>query len=1335
MKKNAGFKATAVLLSFLLVLQISPITAWADELNSSASETVSSQLSSGEAEGGSASDFQEPGVSSEIPGTASSRENSSTEGTTSSETVSEQESGPSSDTEASSQEASGSQAEDSEPEEGNTPESLEEIAASALVTNGNENPINEPDLASQYGYELPPAEEKETYEILGEDTSLREESVKYFRLKDGGYLAAGYPVPVHYEDKETGEFLEINNDLEKTAIDGETYYTNADNPFEVSLPENLSVGQPIIVSQDENSIGLTYLPNEDGHVEAAADSGILAAPSQKPAASALAEGNIQITNRVGAVKTTVRPLARAVTAEQKIEESNETMQKAEKVESKALYETEPNISFEYRLVGNYLKENIIIKEKCALEPFRFALNTNGMTAELQEDRSVLISSGTEEEPSFLMNAPFMYDAAGARTSEVEVTLTETENGYLYTMTPSGEWLDDPQRVYPVTIDPHIEKITSYANVKDTTVSFKTRDATVGASSLESSAEIAYLKVGRQYNGNELGAAVYLAVPSNIPKSARIVQAKMAVGSYRGGLSSCPSDTQINAYRITSDWNVGNINENKVLYTDSSPKTPSYDSAALDYFIYNDSAASSEGTWKEIDITRVVQEWVNGTPNYGILLRGVNLPSSGDRLARFYDSDNGVENSDPQYAFWYRDTRGLEDYWSYHSHSVGIAGNGYLNDFNGNLVFLHDNASTVSDLMPATVSHVYNSSASNEASRFGNGWRLNVMQTLEAVKSGSGVNPAQYPYVYTDGDGTKHYFYKDTSDGNKIKDEDGMGMEYSAYPNPTYDLKHQITLKDKTKLIFGTDSYLRRIIDTNGNTIQFQYGPRSDGNFLGYITDAVGNRIIMTYTSDYSKLTKITDESTGRVTSFQYDSAGNLTSITHSDGGQAAYTYYGKLLNSVTDPAGYGMRYYYLGNTFRVYKIQERYNSTVSQSMELDFSKANQTTFTTHGMDGNYDTEGDNQVITYQFDNFGHPVAVQDQDGNANKYQYDTDDEKEPHKLMKASSMQKPVLNLLKNPDMGGTWGVANDSSGTYTATRKTDTGHLGKNCYQITKNSINGTTDIYQIVMLAKGTYTYSAYLKTVDVVATDGENNGAGIWVYQKDSAGTHYIKGDTNRSLTGTTDTDFDDGWVRLTQTFTVDENKAQVEIYAGMSNASGTLYVDSAQLETGEVANKLNLIKNSGFQSTTNGKLDHWSFSETPSGSGVGSPPSHTQAALINPTISGRPKLFQAINVQGKEGDVYSLSGWASTTGAKPGGEFRIGAAFIFDGAEPKWFTAPFNESVTGWQFANGIGVADDGDPTTTRTYSAIHLYVFYKDQLNPVYIDNLQLVKRQRPQLCI
>lgn len=123
--------------------------------------------------------------------------------------------------------------------------------------------------------------------------------------------------------------------------------------------------------------------------------------------------------------------------------------------------------------------------------------------------------------------------------------------------------------------------------------------------------------------------------------------------------------------------------------------------------------------------------------------------------------------------------------------------------------------------------------------------------------------------------------------------------------------------------------------------------------------------------------------------------------------------------------------------------------------------------------------------------------------------------------------------------------------------------------------------------------------------------------------------------RSLTGTTDSEFDNGWVRLTLTFTVAENNTKAEVFAGIANTTGTVWIDSIQLETGEVANKLNLIKNSGFQSTTNGKLDHWSFSETPVSSGVGSPPSYTQAALINPTISGRPKFSQAINVQGKEG----------------------------------------------------------------------------------------------------
>ena len=37
-------------------------------------------------------------------------------------------------------------------------------------------------------------------QILFEEESLREESVKHFRLNDGTYIAVDYGTPVHYED-------------------------------------------------------------------------------------------------------------------------------------------------------------------------------------------------------------------------------------------------------------------------------------------------------------------------------------------------------------------------------------------------------------------------------------------------------------------------------------------------------------------------------------------------------------------------------------------------------------------------------------------------------------------------------------------------------------------------------------------------------------------------------------------------------------------------------------------------------------------------------------------------------------------------------------------------------------------------------------------------------------------------------------------------------------------------------------------------------------------------------------------------------------------------------
>ncbi len=64
------------------------------------------------------------------------------------------------------------------------------------------------------------------------------------------------------------------------------------------------------------------------------------------------------------------------------------------------------------------------------------------------------------------------------------------------------------------------------------------------------------------------------------------------------------------------------------------------------------------------------------------------------------------------------------------------------------------------------------------------------------------------------------------------------------------------------------------------------------------------------------------------------------------------------------------------------------------------------------------------------------------------------------------------------------------------------------------------------MLTLSKGTYTLSAYVKARNMSVLLTAETGAGIWVAQKKFRGDY--KMDMDRSLTGTTDSDFDDGWV---------------------------------------------------------------------------------------------------------------------------------------------------------------------------------------------------------------
>lgn len=102
--------------------------------------------------------------------------------------------------------------------------------------------------------------------------------------------------------------------------------------------------------------------------------------------------------------------------------------------------------------------------------------------------------------------------------------------------------------------------------------------------------------------------------------------------------------------------------------------------------------------------------------------------------------------------------GLESWWEYESMGAGQVGTAHVDLFNGNMVFEHADVAMSGSRMPVSVSHYYNSclATSNEHG-CGMGWRMSVNQSLHKTSLKNVNWIATNYYVWTDGDGTEHYF--------------------------------------------------------------------------------------------------------------------------------------------------------------------------------------------------------------------------------------------------------------------------------------------------------------------------------------------------------------------------------------------------------------------------------------------------------------------------------------------------------------------------------------------------------------------------------------------------
>ena len=581
--------------------------------------------------------------------------------------------------------------------------------------------------------------------VLYELTEKRSESTKYFKMSDGSVKACTYPVPVHFADSVDGTMREIDNRLEKvTGQNGKTYYRNKENSVSVTLPEDIS----------------------DGSIEYSDDKGFVSFKLRDSLVSKLKKRFMGVSSG-------------GPTAVQNI------------ISAASYRSVGGDTDIEYEVSGSTLKETIVLNSFTG-RSFSFDLDTDAAWVIKSADGSIGFY-GADGNCLYTMAAPYMVDDGGEYSAAVDVTLLRLGGGkYIVTYTPDREWLADPAREYPVRLDPTITKFTQPSDIADTYV-YSIQEG-------EPRGSVDIINVGKQVKSSGtsffMRSLIKFNLPSDIKETDCIVDARINFvhnpGSYY--YNKTTNGLQVDLHELTAPFN-----ESTTVWN----TRPDFYDTAIDYAFVNKSntLVDTELSYDSFNITKLACKWQSGAPNNGVLLKmhdeNANLSSSSQV---FYISSNSTYFRDVGQILevTYRNTVGLEDYWSYTDQSLGGSGSGYVNNSNGNLVYTHTTAANNTANTAFTVTHIYNTALNdmseeydpnlnnNNDCHYGRGWRLNLRQTLKPVDNGTSVK-----FIYTDGDGTEHYIVQ-TSDGKRV-DEDGLGLtveDVTGVPYRNYKLETQ-----------------------------------------------------------------------------------------------------------------------------------------------------------------------------------------------------------------------------------------------------------------------------------------------------------------------------------------------------------------------------------------------------------------------------------------------------------------------------------------------------------------------------------------------------------------
>ena len=1008
-----------------------------------------------------------------------------------------------------------------------------------------------------------------------------------------------------------------------------------------------------------------------------------------------------------------------------------------RLRTQVLYENVfPGVDLQYELYSYDVKESIIVKEPLSGYTFAFRLGLLNLTPVLQEDGSILLLDANEN-LRYCIPAPYMTDADGAYSEAVAYQLSQQEDGtWVLTVTADDAWIESPERAFPVCIDPTLVDETTSKNFV----------GTVCTEENDSVSATTNLACGYHPDHGRMEIYYKLTDLPKVPAGHTLVRAQ--AGFYQNDFRSGNSTSGSMVLYMSEITQSATLNSS-LTWANRPAHGPTLDYVNSSYSTVNDILL-----W---DVTPAAKKWYDGGSNYGLVMTSNADSNSKNRTWFSY-------NSKVYFVASYRSTNGIEDYYTYQTMGVGNAGTAYIGDFSGQLTLCKNLVSYASTVNPVSLDLVYNSSY---AMRYGEenydagswlglgmhvgaGVNLSVMQRVEKIElqNDSNANNKSTYMKYTDGDGTIHYFAKDSSkDANYYYDEDGMGLKINEYRTGCYMISD-----DKDNEMYFVNGHLTLINDANGNEIQIHY-THSDGTSAsnGY-PNASGDRI-----------SKIVQKNTGgsaiTVATFAYNSSNWLSSITDAAGNVYNFTYSSGKLTKIsrgsTVLAQYGaastrMSYAYdaeakygVAFTYSAGKISSYYEITSASTaakpgaiVEVGHLENGQTLYRDYGSDR---SRSDNDILTYYtFDYAGR---------SANAYTTDTSNriwgasnavhsgvgstDKANNRTLRTSTIGVAAMNDLRNHGFelsNPAWELP--TSGGATAEIQSSTVRTGTKAFHAkVADKTTGTTGARQTTntLAADVTYTLSAYVNTSKCTSFLGRG------VYLQVMDGNTVIA--TGECLNYATNSAIDGGWVRLSLPFTPPEKKAYtVCVYTHC--IGGDIYVDDFQLERAETPSNLNLLEN--------GSLQHWGHGWTmgalanyQKGTGLFSTDQYAYSIRVGGDAYTESCAYQDVPIS-KAGKTFVMSGWAkanavpdnkqTATGDDAAAkdkykQFGLRAIITYSDNTTEYHYVPFNPDITDWQYVS-TAIVPKKETTVVKT---IRVICAYERNGNTAYFDNLSLTE--------